>query len=137
MIHDDEGEHEIMNGRNVNEREMLTDASTAVEALAGAVEGYLMARSDDATHEERFNEGRYARAVMTHIDDATRALTQLRMRVNLQDQARENRRAQRLIEAMDLIGEGDTTIIESVDADNDNGTPPTPWVAVDIIGDER
>lgn len=91
-----------MNGRNANEHEMLTDANTATEALAGAVRGYLLARSPDATQEERFNEGRYARAVMTHIDDATRALTQLRMRVNLQDQARENRRANQLAKALDL-----------------------------------
>lgn len=112
MIHDDEGEHEIMNGRNTNEHEMLVDANTAVEALEGAVKGYLLARSDDATPEERFNEGRYARAVMTHIDDATRALTQLRMRVNLQDQARENRRAEQLARALGFEpdpeqGEGD------------------------------
>lgn len=116
MIHDDEdssdneeseSEHAVMNGRSTNEHEMLVDANTAVEALEGAMKGYLLARSDDATPEERFNEGRYARAIMTHIDDATRALTQLRMRVNLQDQARENRRAEQLARALGFEPEQD------------------------------
>src|SRR5690606_34060612 len=116
MIHDDEdssdneereSEHAVMNGRSTNEHEMLVDANTAVEALDGAMKGYPMAGSDDATPEAGVSERRSARAIIRHIHEPTRALSHLRLRDELQDQGRENRRAEQLAGALGFEPEQD------------------------------
>jgi hypothetical protein len=76
--------------------DLYVEAQVAVESLGEHMSLYDHARSTDASKEERFNEGRYGRLIIENIDKAQAALTQLRMRVNLQLEGRDSARAKQL-----------------------------------------
>lgn len=72
------------------------EAHDAVHVLDTRVNVYETARSQNADGEQRFNEGRYGRELLEAVDAASAALTQLRMRVNLQLEGRDSARAKQL-----------------------------------------
>lgn len=67
-----------------------------VNVLDTRVNMYETARSQNADGEQRFNVGRYGRELLETVDAASAALTQLRMRVNLQLEGRDSARARQL-----------------------------------------
>lgn len=75
--------------------------------LDGCLEAYEASRGDGATEEERFNEGRYGRTTLEVIDRAQTALTQLRMRVQLQLDGRDSARAKQLDRILGIAEEDD------------------------------
>lgn len=92
--------------------ELWKDVDTGVMPVDDAMEAYLRSRLADATEEERFNEGRHGRAVLAAIDEMHAALTQLRMRVALQLEGRENARAAQLDRILGIAEEPDGTWID-------------------------
>lgn len=85
-----------MNDKVKTIRELEGEVRLAMDELAEFVPHYEHARSDDATKEERFNEGRYGRSIVTLVEQAQATLTQLRMRVQLQLDGRDSARAKQL-----------------------------------------
>lgn len=92
--------------------ELWKDVDTGVIAVDDAMEAYLSSRLPDATDEERFNEGKYGRATLAAIDATQAALTQLRMRVALQLDGRENARAAQLDRILGIAEEPDGTWVD-------------------------
>jgi hypothetical protein len=76
--------------------ELWKKTNAAALALDDAMNSYLTSRLPSATSEERFDEGRHGRHVVEIIDSTMATLTQLRMRVNLQLEGRDNARAKQL-----------------------------------------
>lgn len=85
-----------MNTKVKNIWELYNEAEMAAVKMRAALEHYDHARSDEATEEERFNEGRHGRLALDKLDEMQTALTQLRMRVQLQLDARDSVRARKL-----------------------------------------
>lgn len=96
-------------------------------SLDDAMNAYCASRLPTATDEERFNEGRYGRHALEIIDSLTGTLTQLRMRINLQQEGRDSARAKQLdrilgiSETMAELDEVDR-MIEIVQRDEGGGT---------------
>lgn len=104
---------EEMNEKVKSIAELHTEARVHVGTLKDMMHAYDYSRSDKATDEERFNEGKHGRNILQAIDDAQASLTQLRMRIALQLEGRDNSRARQLDRLLDLVRE--------VDDDDDGG----------------
>lgn len=92
-------------------RELSWEADIQVAHAHDALMEYERSRASHATEEQKANEGRHGRAVLKHIDEAQKVLTQLRMRVNLQLEARDNARARQLDRILGIAEEPDGTWI--------------------------
>lgn len=77
-------------------RELVEDADREVARAHDALVEYEKGRGPNHTEEQFFNIGRNGRAILSAVDAASAALTQLRMRINLQLEGRDSARAKQL-----------------------------------------
>lgn len=90
---------------------LVHEAYDAVHTLDTRVNVYETARSQNADGEQRFNVGRYGRELLEAVDAASAALTQLRMRVNLQLEGRDSARARQLDRILGIAEDVDDVAI--------------------------
>lgn len=82
--------------------EQVHAAQAAMDGLLDYIPYYEDSRSANANEEARFNEGRYGRYILDAIDAAQLALTRLRTRVAINDEARSRRKDRLLADALGL-----------------------------------